>query len=138
MKDENKDIWRFLSFDWFEPTFLNSFEWENPLFLYAIPFIPLLFVLRWLIYFKFRQKLDVALFENSFQFDVMSLLRFVPIILQSLFLAFILVALARPQKVNEQVDQWTEGIDINLILDTSTSMKGMDFKPNRMSQVQTK
>ena len=135
MKEETKDVWNFLNSEWFDPAVFKSFEWENPVFLYAIPFIPLVFIIRWLIYFKFRQKLEVALFENSFQFDIMSLFRFVPTIFQSIFIAFILVALARPQKVNEQVDQWTEGIDINLILDTSTSMEGMDFRPNRMKAV---
>jgi Ca-activated chloride channel family protein len=40
--------------------------------------------------------------------------------------------LARPQKTNEKVEQWTEGIDIMIALDISQSMQIEDFKPNRL------
>jgi Ca-activated chloride channel family protein len=43
-----------------------------------------------------------------------------------------LVALARPQKTNEKVEQWTEGIDIMLAIDISQSMQIEDFTPNRL------
>ncbi|RLD19183.1 MAG: hypothetical protein DRI71_12220, partial [Bacteroidetes bacterium] len=33
---------------------------------------------------------------------------------------------------NEKVEQWTEGIDIMLVIDISESMQIEDFKPNRM------
>ena len=49
-----------------------------------------------------------------------------------LALAFILMALARPQKTNEKVEQWTEGIDIMIGLDISQSMQIEDFLPNRL------
>lgn len=47
-------------------------------------------------------------------------------------LALLLVTVARPQRTNEQVEQWSEGIDIALVLDISESMKIEDFKPNRL------
>jgi Ca-activated chloride channel family protein len=40
--------------------------------------------------------------------------------------------LARPQKTNEKVEQWTEGIDIILAIDISQSMQIEDFTPNRL------
>jgi len=40
--------------------------------------------------------------------------------------------LARPQKTNEKVEQWTEGIDIMIALDISQSMQIEDFLPNRL------
>jgi len=49
-----------------------------------------------------------------------------------LSLALILIALARPQKTNEKVEQWTEGIDIMIGLDISQSMQIEDFLPNRL------
>lgn len=49
-----------------------------------------------------------------------------------LTLVLLLVAMARPQKTNEQVDQWTEGIDIVIALDISQSMQIEDFTPNRL------
>lgn len=42
------------------------------------------------------------------------------------------MALSGPQKVNEKVETWTEGIDIMIAIDISYSMKGMDLKPNRL------
>ena len=42
------------------------------------------------------------------------------------------VAMARPQKTNEKVEQWTEGIDIMLAIDISQSMQIEDFVPNRL------
>lgn len=122
----------FLNSQWFSPATFESFEWENKLFLWLIPAIPIFFILRWLIYFRLRRKLDVALFENTNNFDPVSILRFMTPLLQSIMLGLLLVCLARPQKVNEQIEQWIENIDIMLILDTSTSMEGMDLKPNRL------
>jgi Ca-activated chloride channel family protein len=49
-----------------------------------------------------------------------------------LAMALLLVALARPQKTNEKVEQWTEGIDIMLAVDISQSMQIEDFTPNRL------
>ncbi len=43
------------------------------------------------------------------------------------------VALARPQKGHTEEEVTTEGVDIVLVQDISTSMKGLDFKPeNRL------
>ena len=44
----------------------------------------------------------------------------------------LIIALARPQKVNTEKVFSTEGIDIVLALDISTSMLAIDFKPNRL------
>ena len=61
-----------------------------------------------------------------------ALLRFVPEILLMMVLSLVLTALARPQKSNEKVEQWTEGIDIMIALDISQSMQIEDFLPNRL------
>jgi len=47
-------------------------------------------------------------------------------------IALLILALARPQKVNTEREFSTEGIDIVLALDISTSMLAVDFKPNRL------
>jgi Ca-activated chloride channel family protein len=52
--------------------------------------------------------------------------------LRVLGLAFLIVALARPQSRSSWKDTKTEGIDIVLSLDVSLSMLAKDFKPNRM------
>ncbi|KXX67725.1 VWA domain-containing protein [Flammeovirga sp. SJP92] len=121
-----------LSLDWFTPAVLKGYDWGNIIFLYGILGIPFLFLLRWLFRYRVRQKLDVALPEGHLKVDWSTLLRFLPPLVLSIAMALMLVALARPQKTNEQVEQWTEGIDIMLILDISHSMKIEDFVPNRM------
>ncbi len=47
-------------------------------------------------------------------------------------LSFLLVALARPQTTFNEEKVNTEGIDIVLSMDISTSMLAQDFKPNRL------
>ncbi|OHX67126.1 vWA domain-containing protein [Flammeovirga pacifica] len=121
-----------LSLHWFKPSTLANFDWEHFDYLYLILVIPILFLLRWLLRYRVRQKLDVALPEGRLQADWSTFLRFIPPFMLSIGLALMIVALARPQKTNEQVEKWSEGIDIMLILDISHSMKIEDFVPNRM------
>jgi len=60
--------------------------------------------------------------------------RHVVILLRVLALALIIVAAARPQSGTVVHEVTAEGIDIMLVLDTSTSMKAEDFKPhNRLA-----
>ena len=47
-------------------------------------------------------------------------------------LIFLLIALARPQTSYDEEKITTEGIDIVLALDVSTSMLAKDFSPNRV------
>ena len=42
-----------------------------------------------------------------------------------------ILALARPQERNVTQERFAEGVDIMLVLDTSTSMRAQDFAPNR-------
>lgn len=128
----DNDLTSWLSFDWFSPSTLNTFTWENPVFLYIAAAVPLLFIFRWLLRYKFNQKLPVAVTAKDLHVSPLTLIRFFPELLLMLSLALILVALARPQKTNEKVEQWTEGIDIMVGLDISQSMQIEDFKPNRL------
>ncbi|MBR09910.1 MAG: hypothetical protein CMP48_19760 [Rickettsiales bacterium] len=123
--------------NWFSPSWfswskLNSFDWEQPMWFYALGVIPVILILRWIILTQFRDRLPIALTKNDIKNDPISLLRFIPPILFYVVLALIIVALARPQSTNEQVEQWSEGIDIMLTIDISESMQIEDFKPNRL------
>ena len=120
------------SIHWLNPDTLKRFEWENPLYLYLIAAMPLLFVIRWLLDIRFRQKLDFAFFSPVVKIHWITLLRFIPNILFGLFISMILIALARPQLSNQTIEQTSEGIDIILALDISESMTIADFKPNRL------
>ena len=118
--------------EWFTPAVFRGFTWSNPLFLYGIIAVPLLFLIRWLTRFYFNQKLPVALVKSDLKNSPLHLLRFLPEIILSFVIILILIALARPQRTNEKVEQWTEGIDIMIALDISQSMQIEDFKPNRL------
>ncbi len=120
------------SLDWFMPDTLLSFTWERTLFLYLIPAVPLLFLVRWLWRFRFNQKLPVAVTQKELKSSAFTLVRFIPDLLLMLVMILILTSLARPQKTNEKVEQWTEGIDIMLAIDISQSMQIEDFTPNRL------
>jgi len=59
-------------------------------------------------------------------------LRFLPDILLFLVQSLVLVALARPQIVNQKVEKYAEGIDIVIAIDVSESMLYEDYYPNRL------
>ena len=126
----DKDTW--LSLDWFTPSTLQSFTWENPTFLWVIAAVPLLFLLRWVLRLRFNQKLPVAVTQKDLHASPLTIIRLLPDFFLMIALALILTALARPQKTNEKVEQWTEGIDIMIGLDISQSMQIEDFQPNRL------
>ena len=60
-------------------------------------------------------------------------LRHVPFVLRLAALALMIVALARPQDVEEQSRTNAEGIDIMLAMDISSSMLARDFTPDRLT-----
>ncbi len=124
------DSW--FSLNWFSATTLMGYDWHNRLFLFGLAIIPLIFIIKWLVQRSFGQKLNLALPKEQIKWTPSVLLRHIPNIILALVVALIIVALARPQKTNEKVEQWTEGIDIMLVIDISESMQIEDFKPNRM------
>jgi len=128
--DEIVDPWYSLS--WFYPSTLQGFTWEDTLFLFAMFVVPLVFIARWAFRYFFNQKLPVALVKSDLSTSPLTWIRFIPEILLAAVMLLILTALARPQKTNEKVEQWAEGIDIMLAIDISQSMQIEDFKPNRL------
>ncbi|MEJ8801894.1 VWA domain-containing protein [Pontibacter sp. H249] len=127
------DFWDWLDLQWFSYSTLRSFDWVYPVVLYALPVVFVLFLLRWLFSLNNKSKLDMALFSGKVKWQWTSMLRFVPTLVFMLFMMLILVALARPQRVNEQIEQSAAGIDIVLALDVSGSMELTDIKPNRLA-----
>lgn len=59
-------------------------------------------------------------------------LRHVPFVLRMAAVAVLIIILARPQSTNSWQNTSTEGIDIILAMDISSSMLGQDLKPNRL------
>ncbi len=60
-------------------------------------------------------------------------LRHLPFVLRAAAFALLVVALARPQDVEQNVRSNAEGIDIMLAIDVSGSMLARDFKPDRIT-----
>lgn len=60
-------------------------------------------------------------------------LRHLPFVLRTAAFALLVVALARPQGVEQNVRTTAEGIDIMLSIDVSGSMLARDFKPDRIT-----
>ena len=59
-------------------------------------------------------------------------LRHIPFVLRTAAIACLIIVLARPQSTNRWQNVNTEGIDIMLVMDVSTSMLAQDFRPNRL------
>jgi Ca-activated chloride channel family protein len=130
MDNEFANPW--YSLDWFAPSTFNSFAWGFEDFLYCLIAVPLLFAVRWLLRYQFNQKLPVAVTQKDLRTSAINLVRLIPEFLLMFALLLLITALARPQKTNEKVEQWTEGIDIMIALDISQSMLMEDFTPNRL------
>jgi Ca-activated chloride channel family protein len=130
MDDGMQTPWYSLS--WFEPSTFRSYTWEQPVFLWCIALVPLFFILRWVLRHYFSQKLPVAVSPRDLKSSPANLVRYVPELLLMIVGALLFIALARPQKTNEKVEQFTEGIDIMIALDISQSMQIEDFQPNRL------
>lgn len=110
------------------------FEYPKLLWLLLVPF---LLVLRYLyIEIKDRRphlRVSKATPWQAGGKSVLGIIRHVPFILRIAALSLIVVSIARPRSSSkvERVD--TEGIDIVLAMDVSTSMLARDFTPDRIS-----
>ena len=109
------------------------FEYPNLLWLELL-LIPLIALYLWR---TLRGKEPSLTVSNASQWDdgshkAAAWARHIPFILRIVALAAIIVAIARPRSSQnfEKID--TEGIDIVLTMDVSTSMLARDFKPDRI------
>ena len=110
------------------------FEYPGLLFLLIIP---ALLVARY-IYLELsgrRAHLRVSSIKpwKSGGSSVLSVLRHAPFVLRTIALCLIIFAIARPRSSSKIDKIDTEGIDIVLAMDVSTSMLARDFKPDRIS-----
>ena len=107
----------------------------NPTYLYLL--LLLIPMIGWYVYklSKNQASLQVSSTEG---FDAPGAsswkvwLRHIPFILRMAAVAVLIVILARPQSTNSWQNSSTEGIDIVLAMDISTSMMAQDLKPNRL------
>jgi Ca-activated chloride channel family protein len=112
----------------------SEFKFANPEYFYFLFLIPLFFA--WYYYKEKKQNPSLKVSTLSgFMKSRKSLkiyLRHSLMILRVLAFISLVIALARPQTSSSMEKISTEGIDIIISLDVSTSMLAEDFKPNRM------
>ncbi len=112
----------------------DNLTFAYPYLLYLLLLVPLYLYLR---ITKIRKKMPAVNYSS------ISILKaipksfkertwFIPELLRSVALASLIIALARPQSFSSGEDIYTEGIDIAMVLDISSSMLAEDFKPNRL------
>ena len=110
------------------------FEYPKLLWLEIIPFLLILHYL----YLEFcarrpHIRIPVMLPLKQGRFSFMACMRHVPAILKILAIVMIIIAMARPRSSGKMDRVDSEGIDIMLAMDVSTSMLARDFTPDRIS-----
>lgn len=114
-------------------SFLNNIQFANPevfLLLLLMPFIGVWY------YYNYRRRYpelrmpDLRAVQGIRSWRGKS--RIILHFLRAISFVAIVIALARPQVVLEEVKRTGEGIDIFLAIDLSSSMLAKDFKPNRL------
>lgn len=110
------------------------FEYPRLLWLLALP---LLLVLHYL-YLELQQRNPRMRVSSAAPWlsggrSPLAVLVHLPFVLRTLALCLIIIAIARPRSSSEVEKIDTEGIDIVLAMDVSTSMLARDFKPDRIS-----
>jgi Ca-activated chloride channel homolog len=110
------------------------FEYPKLLWLLILPFLLILNYIRVELTDR-RPHLRVSSLGQwkSGGRTVLSFVRHLPFILRIAALSLIIVALARPRSSTQMDKVESEGIDIVLTMDVSTSMLARDFTPDRIS-----
>lgn len=118
----------------------DKYQFANPEFFWLYLILPIM-----IIWYVFRNKKQHATFSYS-AFEGLShipktlkiRLRHLPFILRFFTVALLIFCLARPQSTSSKKSVNTEGIDIVISMDISSSMLSQDFKPNRLEVAKEK
>lgn len=111
----------------------HSIHFANPYWLWLLTLLPLLFIV---LYFLQKKRYSTIMVSNIASYknvqSVIPKFRLILPLLRIASIAFLILALARPQKLssNEKINK--DVVDIVLCLDISSSMLAKDFKPDRL------
>lgn len=113
---------------------LQHIHFADPEYLYLLLVIPVTAIWYW--YRGSRSHAEMFMpSSEAFAGGKPSLklrIRRLPLVIRMLVIAFVILALARPQSNISRQDISVEGIDIVMATDISGSMLAEDFKPNRL------
>lgn len=112
---------------------MTDMEFAQPEWLFLLALVPLLLAVEW---WRGRRRRTGLRFSSvqpakAAPRSIWSRIRGLPLVLRYGALILGILALARPQERNVVQERFAEGVDIMLVLDTSTSMRAQDFTPNR-------
>jgi Ca-activated chloride channel homolog len=113
---------------------MSDYSFANPGFLWLLLLIPVMtawYVLRRHRRYPEMQVPGLQWLENA-PLTFRNYLQHVLFAFRMMVVALLILVLARPQTHNQWEEIFTEGIDIIIALDISTSMLAEDFRPNRM------
>ena len=110
-------------------------QFAQPEWLWLLALVPAMLVVEW---WRSRNRRGGMTFSNVLPAkeapkSVWAHIRGLPLLLRTGALVLGILALARPQDQNVVEERFAEGVDIMLVLDTSTSMRAQDFSPNRFA-----
>ncbi|MEX0894885.1 MAG: VWA domain-containing protein [Balneolaceae bacterium] len=110
-------------------------SWTNPEFFWLLALLPIFAGVS--IWRHFRKKRPSLTFSSTQDLaDLPGNWRvwgvWIPPLLYWICYTLVVLALARPQEENTTLERTTEGIDIVLSIDISSSMLAEDFNPNRL------
>ncbi len=109
--------------------------WANPEYLWILLFLPLFVFYRLWIYFSKKNAsitFSSAVSLKHLPGNYKALLIWASPLFYSIAFILLTLALARPQLQNTSVERTSEGIDIMISIDISSSMLAEDLQPNRL------
>lgn len=114
--------------------FLKQLTFGNPHYLWLLALVPAL-----IVWYVLRHKQQYPVINMSTTQPLQGVAKswreyflHLPFVLRLVALSLMVIALARPQSTSRWSDTSSEGIDMVVALDVSTSMLAQDFKPNRL------
>ena len=112
----------------------SDISFAYPGFLFLLLLLPLIGWWYWKKEYRFSPDMTFSSLKifKGLKPSLKERMRHVPVALRLLALAFLIVAAARPQTFSSGENVYTEGIDIVMVLDISSSMLAEDFSPNRL------
>ncbi len=113
---------------------MGQIEFVHPNYFYLL--LLLIPVIAWYVYRQYLKQASIQMSTVEPLLNtpktIRNYLRHLPALLRILVYFLLVIVLARPQSTNRWENVTTEGIDIVLALDISSSMLAQDFKPDRL------
>jgi Ca-activated chloride channel family protein len=113
---------------------MNGIQFAHPGYFYLLLLLPAMIGWEWWKHKRLQSNIklsSIAGFEG-YKKTFRQQLEHLPTVLRLFTVGLIVVCLARPQSASNSQNIATEGIDIMLAMDVSSSMLAEDFKPNRI------